>query len=147
MLCATGKNGAARDVVEIGLRCNPGHPALLADRLILSANGGVSQEFRVALARLADVSLEETNRAGVALWENEQYEHAVTVFQGVVTAAPRSATAWTNLAVNQMKLGKGEMAEAGFRQAVLCDALNDFAKRSFDEFVTSRRARTLDGAQ
>jgi spermidine synthase len=123
----------ARSLIDLGLRLDPGHLDLLAERLAALPEEDAAP-FATALEALAARGEEGVpdalGNAGKKLFEDGRYERAARVFERITRLFPHSATAWTNLGNTLAAAGRAAEAEAAFDRAVELDPLSRFARRS-----------------
>ena len=132
-------------IVDIGLRLDSEHPALLGDKLIMDKKQDMAS-FQQLVDRLNTVSTKELNRVGVTLFQESRLDQAVPVFQRLLETTPNSVTTRNNLAVALEALGRVDEAEKQFLEALRIDPVSDFVKKSYGAFLEkyARRGRPAE---
>jgi tetratricopeptide (TPR) repeat protein len=116
----------ARRLTKFALAIQPEGPYFMAEEL-RSSVAEADDRWHDMLSRLVELSAEETNRLGVALWQAKNHEPAITVFQRLIETHPTSATAWANLAVNYQAVEQHEKAAEALAKARSLDPANALA--------------------
>ncbi|MAF67108.1 MAG: hypothetical protein CMJ84_15800 [Planctomycetes bacterium] len=120
-LRAAGIDRTAHSLLRLALEVDPGHPRLVAERLIHD-RGAADEEADVDLLLLH--SLGEALRVARAWQEAGHHARAAALLERLIEQRPGSATARAWAAVSLQALGRLDEATAALSEAVEIDPLN-----------------------
>ncbi len=122
----------ASDLVELGLELDPEHPAFLADSLIDSPPGDVS-ELGARLDRVLDRSTTDAWRVADAAWGRGDNEVALLLLDRILARKPDCVTARGLRASTLWRLERFEEAAEELARAVEADPLNEVVREAVRE--------------
>jgi spermidine synthase len=134
-----------RGLVAIGLRLDPEHLDLLADKLSLSGEIGEA-ELQAAIEKALATSAKDANRLGVLLFKGGQHERALAVFSRMLASHPYSVNTLQNMAVAYDAWGKTDDAAATFEKALELDPMNETTRKSYANFAEKLRRQAAKNA-
>ncbi|HVE42874.1 MAG TPA: fused MFS/spermidine synthase [Planctomycetota bacterium] len=123
----------AADVLDLALAVDPGHPSLLAERVIAGSDRSEEELLKI-VAALAGPSPDDALKIGQELYRKSKYPLAVKVYTSILEAHPESATTWQNLGSTYELMKDAEKAGAAYEKACRLDPLNASARKERDEF-------------
>jgi spermidine synthase len=130
----------AADVLDLALRNDPGHPALVADRVIAGAESPAEELLKI-VGSLAGPSPEDALRIGVELYRKSRYPLAVDVYKAILAAHPESATTWQSLGSAFELMKDAEKAKSAYDRAYQLDPLNASIKKDREEFLRKQAGK------
>lgn len=133
-------DAAAAEVLDLALRIDVGHPALLADRAIATPDRPEEEVLKVA-SSLVDRAPDEALRIGLEQFRRSKYPLAIEIYRRILAKHPSSATTWQNLGSTLEIRKEMEQAAEAYRKAMELDPLNAAIRKDAERFEEKRAAR------
>jgi len=98
--------------------------ALIQERIAAHLSPKLALESKDVSTKPAEMEVSDPTGKGWRLWQNQDWDEALRMFEIAVKREPESGPAWNGLGWTYLHLGRSELAKSAFEKALLTEPKN-----------------------